>query len=393
MSDDAERLASLQAEAARLQAEIDEVDRVMDTVARCMQSGWWEYFPLEDRVVISESLRTLLGHDATTLPDDLTAWQTALTPIDMSWPSVEVHLLAGPTFDLLLHCRLADGTPIYLSCRGGVLERDAQGLPVRVVGCHTDLTAAVVQTLAPRTRLEQQTRELQRLNQELEGRNLALERAKSALEDFAYAASHDLQAPLRAIAHFAIWIEEDLPAGTPPTVRDHVVQLRDRVDRMTRLQENLLTYAHITRREPARVELDVAALVEDVWTLVSAPDGFSLVVTAPDEPQVEVAEAPLRTVLRNLLANAVGHHDQPGGQVQVAIERAGDGLVIRVEDDGPGVAPERADAIFQPRPSGASGAGLGIARRHARQVGATVRCVPRAGRGAVFEVRWPLSEA
>ncbi|MCA9525066.1 MAG: PAS domain-containing sensor histidine kinase, partial [Myxococcales bacterium] len=336
MSADVRRLAALEAEAIVLRAELAELDRVVDTVTRCTLSGWWTWYPREDRVEISDSLRALLGHSPETLPDDTAAWQAALTPIGADWSAIEAHLLAGGAFDLMLQCLRADGEPIYLSCRGHVLEHGPDGLPSLVVGAHTDLTVAVEAALAPRARLEEQTRELQRLNQELEGRNLALDRAKSALEDFAYAASHDLQAPLRAIAHFAIWIEEDLPADATPTVREHVVRLRDRVDRMTRLQENLLTYAHITRREPERVVVDLVALVADVWTLVSAPDDFELAIEVDGPLTLELAEAPLRTVLRNLLSNAVAHHDRPAGVVRVGLANSPSELTVRVEDDGPG---------------------------------------------------------
>src|SRR5439155_22639238 len=62
-----------------------------------------------------------------------------------------------------------------------------------------------------------------------------LEKANSELDQFAYAASHDLRAPLRGISNLASWIEEDLGTSTPKKVRDHVAMLKSRATRMDKL--------------------------------------------------------------------------------------------------------------------------------------------------------------
>ena len=71
-------------------------------------------------------------------------------------------------------------------------------------------------------------------------------------------------------------------------------------------------------------------------------------------------------MLRNLVQNAVKHHDREAGLIEVRVAEEGDLLVIEVTDDGPGVAPEERSKIFQPLYAGKSwddggGSGLGLA--------------------------------
>ncbi len=82
---------------------------------------------------------------------------------------------------------------------------------------------------------------------ELEQQKHELERSNAALEQFAYAASHDLQSPLRAIAHLAAWIDEDVRATASAETMDNLKLLNGRVARLQMLISGLLAYARIGR--------------------------------------------------------------------------------------------------------------------------------------------------
>lgn len=264
------------------------------------------------------------------------------------------------------------------------------------------LRAELSLTEAVEARLEA----LRRQQRELEAQAQVLERDHAALKDFTSAASHDLQAALRAITHFAAWIEEDLPSDASDTVRMYVARLRDRVERMALLHEKLLDYARISGRRPEVEVVDPEALVRDVWSLVMPPGGFSLVLSAPVS-RCELAAEPLRAVLRNLFSNAITHHDAPEGTVWVGMRRVGPCIELDVRDDGPGIPAEEAERIFRAtyvlrtdaphdarggRGAGTgTGMGLAITRRHAEHVGGAVSLVPGMGRGAHFRVVWPVT--
>jgi len=86
---------------------------------------------------------------------------------------------------------------------------------------------------------------------------------------------------------------------------------------------------------------------------------------ADDVPSVTVDEMQIDQVLTNLLENAA-RHSPPGGDIRLSVEQAGDDVVVRVADDGPGVAPEERERVFEAFYRGASipdspGTGLGLA--------------------------------
>jgi len=92
----------------------------------------------------------------------------------------------------------------------------------------------------------------------------ALEKANQELMQFAYVASHDLKAPLRAISNLAEWIEEDLEGCLEAEQKHQFDLLRRRVRRMEALIEGLLQYSRVGRTEGRRERVEVAALLAEV---------------------------------------------------------------------------------------------------------------------------------
>lgn len=222
-----------------------------------------------------------------------------------------------------------------------------------------------------------------------------LARSNADLEQFAYVASHDLKAPLRAIANLAEWIEEDLPGQLPEKVQDHVRKLRGRVGRMEALTEDLLTYSRAGRTRAEIGSVDTAALVADLAQMLAPPAGFS-VSAEPGMPSFETAKAPLEQVLRNLLGNALKHHDSSDGRITVSARDLGERYEFSVRDDGPGIPPKYQSRIFQmfqtlrPRDEvEGTGMGLALVKKIVERHGGEVRVDSGEGRGSTFRFTWP----
>lgn len=243
---------------------------------------------------------------------------------------------------------------------------------------------------------------LRQLNESLEDRvaerTQELERSNRELDRFAYVASHDLKAPLRAIDNLATWLHQDVNELLPPQSQEHLHKLRGRVRRMEKLLDDLLAYSRAGRVQHALQEVDSGALVRSIFDLLSPPPQFRLTVHEP-MPVITTQRVPLETVLRNLLGNAIKHHNRSDGHVQVAAAwvEAGQAVEFRVEDDGPGMALEYHDRVFelfqtlQPRDQvEGSGMGLAIVKKTVESAGGVITIESSEGGGACFRFTWPV---
>jgi PAS domain S-box-containing protein len=263
--------------------------------------------------------------------------------------------------------------------------RDAEGRIDGVATFAFDVTAQV----AARRHIEVLAADLSRSIKALEATN-------RELDQFAYAASHDLRAPLRAIGSLAEWLEEDLgPVLTADAVRKMDL-LRGRVRRMEGLIQGILDFSRATRSLGGqREELDVNAVVAEVVDLLAPKPPAAVTVVTP-LPRLFTERVPLQQVFMNLIGNALKHAGRQDAQVAVDVRDAGALWEFRVTDNGPGIAPEFQDrvwGIFQTLEARDraenTGIGLAIVRKIAEARGARTWIESAAGEGATFAFTWP----
>jgi PAS domain S-box-containing protein len=226
---------------------------------------------------------------------------------------------------------------------------------------------------------------------------LELRQANANLEEFTYAASHDLKSPLRGIADLISWIVEDLGDVANEEVKRNLGRVMDRIQRLGCVIDDLLAYAHAgtASSELEVVSVELRALIDSVLDMLPHPEGFNIVVKVDSRPFM-TNKAPLESVLRNLIGNAVKHHDRSYGNIDVHVQDAGRYCELTVTDDGPGIPPasqERVFRMFQTLAAGAhdhSGIGLALSKRLVEAHGGRIKLESTAGlRGTTFRVWWP----
>jgi PAS domain S-box-containing protein len=238
--------------------------------------------------------------------------------------------------------------------------------------------------------------ELRLLNAELEQRvaerTEELARSNHDLDQFAYAASHDLKAPLRAIDNLATWVSEDAEPALSTLSQEHLDKLRRRVKRMERLLDDLLAYARAGRIHHPLEVVETGALVQDIIETLMPPPGFTITHADP-MPTLITERVPLE--MRNLIGNAIKHHDRPDGKVEIDARDLGTHVEFSVIDNGPGIAEQFHSRIFELfqtlRPSNqieANGMGLAIVKKLVEQYGGTVQVISDNDRGATFRFTW-----
>ncbi|NJM95858.1 MAG: PAS domain S-box protein [Phormidesmis sp. RL_2_1] len=271
--------------------------------------------------------------------------------------------------------------------------RDTEDRVMYLIATVQDTTARQTATLE----LQRQKDNLLTVNNLLKGTMQTLRQRNQELDQFAYVTSHDLKAPLRAIANLATWIEEDIGHDMPDENKEQFGLLKSRVHRMEGLIDGLLEYSRIGRTHQSHERVDVAEILNDIVDSLSPLNEFTVEIEAP-MPVLEAKKVPLIQVFSNLIGNAIKHHDRADGTVRVSAKDAGDFYEFAIADDGPGIDPayhEKVFAIFQTLRSRddleSTGIGLSLVKKIVAAEGGQVSLCSDVGQGAVFRVTWPKS--
>lgn len=224
---------------------------------------------------------------------------------------------------------------------------------------------------------------------------LKLREANAQLEEFTQVASHDLRSPIRGIGNLIDFIREDYGDQAPESVKRNLARMSQRVAETERLIRDLLTYARAGRQVLKRDIIDLRSLIATVIELEAPPPGAHITVEAPEQT-FEGARIPLETVIRNLLANAVRHHDLEEMNIAIVARYSGEHCIIEVRDDGPGI-PEAAHLrifrLFQTlsdKERKGGGLGLAVVQRLVEGHGGSILVESTDGkRGSTFRVWWP----
>jgi PAS domain S-box-containing protein len=280
--------------------------------------------------------------------------------------------------------------------RDGSLAEVEVALNPYVTSVGEPMVVAIVSDISERRRDE---RALAASRAELERANRDLVRHSRDMEQFTYAAAHDLRQPLRGIGSLLDWILEDDGDELPDRVVERIELARLRTVRLNQLLADLLEYAKAAGRISTSESFDVREVVAEIEASLELPEGFE--IRRPREVVVEGDRIALGLVLRNLVGNAVKHRDRDrdgrAGRVEIRVdERAGE-LVIEVEDDGPGIPPEYRDQVFdlfttlRPRDEvDGSGMGLALVKRLVEDAGGTIAIGSGRSQGARFDIHWPV---
>ncbi|PIL18031.1 hypothetical protein P775_21660 [Puniceibacterium antarcticum] len=223
----------------------------------------------------------------------------------------------------------------------------------------------------------------------------ALKRSNSELDSFAYVASHDLKAPLRVIDNASLWIEEDLKHKLDPDSRENLALIRNRINRMERLLDDLLEHSRIGRKGSEVQMVSGSDLFEEVRDLLPVTSGIMIEV-GPEFDKIAMPVVPMRSILQNLLGNAIKHHDRATGRVILEVRVKSEALCFTVSDDGPGIPPKYHEKVFglfqtlRPRDEvEGSGMGLAMVKKNVEVFGGTLHLISDGARGTTFEFTIP----
>jgi PAS domain S-box-containing protein len=290
-----------------------------------------------------------------------------------------------------------DDTVHWIAARGHCTYDDS-GRAIRMMGVALDITErkrSEAALLESEERYRQRVEELDRLTHELSRTTDHLERRNSELDQFAYAVSHDLKAPLRAINNLSTWIEEDLQDKLDEETACQMALLRKRVCRMEQMIDGLLDYSRVGRMAMVPEQVVVRELLSEVIDALSPPSRFTIELSS-DLPVLMTERLWLQQVFSNLIGNAIKHHDRLEGHIWVDVQEKGKFYQFAVSDDGPGIDPayhQKVFVIFQTLQARdkteSTGIGLSLVKSIVENKGGTVQIESTQNRGTTFLFSWP----
>jgi len=368
---------------ARESAQLSESRLIL--ALRAARMGVWDWNVASGEVRWSGELEPLHGLIQGGFAGTYEAFRALIHPDDRGRVETEIRksLESRAPYEAEFRIRGADGVERWTDARGQVVDDDA-GKPVRMVGVGIDVSR--------RKHLEEELR----VNAE------QLAETDRRKDEFLAMLSHELRNPLAPILHAVELLGHEDP-GRAAQAREII---RRQSEHLTRLVDDLLDVSRITRGtvrlERRRVALkDVVDAAVDTWRHLIARRRQELSVEIPEEPVlIEADPTRLAQVIANLLHNAAKFTPE-GGRIAITAAREDGRVALAVRDDGPGIAPEHLERVFElfvqgppplDRPQGGLGLGLTLARRLAELHGGTLEAASEgAGRGSEFVVRLPVS--
>ncbi|MFC4437771.1 MULTISPECIES: PAS domain-containing sensor histidine kinase [Natrialbaceae] len=216
------------------------------------------------------------------------------------------------------------------------------------------------------------------------------------LEQFAYAASHDLQEPLRMVSSYLQLLERRYEDALDDDGEEFLEYALDGAERMRAMIDGLLAYSRIKTRGDPFESVDLETVLEDVLSdleiRIAERDAE---ITAEPLPRVEGDASQLRQVFQNLLDNAIEYSDD-APRVHVSTERTGTEWTVSVRDEGIGIEPDERDRIFEMfnrlhsrNEHAGTGIGLALCERIVERHGGDIWVDSEPGEGSTFSFTLP----
>lgn len=248
-------------------------------------------------------------------------------------------------------------------------------------------------------RLHHAERSLAQAKRQLEDANKELRRSNEDLQQFAFAASHDLQEPLRAITTFTQLLERDLKDDFDERHREYIQHIVTGAGRMRNLIRDLLAYSQVGREDRPQEVIEIKNVID--WASANLQEQINdldgSIEMASALPQVWGDFAHLGLVFQNLISNSLKYR-KPGDRPAIRIETlpsSGREWIVSYSDNGVGIAPNFMEAVFAPfkRLHGpeiaGTGLGLALCRRIVEAHGGRIWIDSAAGEGTTFLIALP----
>lgn len=246
--------------------------------------------------------------------------------------------------------------------------------------------------------LEKQKKELSAQGATLVKKEEELRASNLELEHFAYAASHDLKEPLRAIKIYTQILEKQIKSQLTSETEEYMGFIVGGVDRMQKLLDDLLNYSRLGRGEYKRKVVDLNDVLFIVMNnLMGTMSETNTAISTNNLPTINTSSTEMTQLFQNLISNAIKfRREGVRPSVQVMVKEDGDLFLFRVADNGIGIPVAFQDKVFalferlhSDNEFEGTGIGLATCEKIIKNLGGKIWVESEVGRGTTFHFTIP----
>ena len=381
-----------------LRTELYDLVRKDPAIFEFLQAGsldgiWYWDVERQEQEWMSPRFKELFGYRDAEIPNTSAWWMENIFPEDraVALENFGRHLEdASHPYDQIVRYRHRDGSTVWVRCRGLAI-RDAHGKAIRLLGCHTDVTA-----------LKRAEEDLRRQAAELREARDAAERASTAKSTFLANVSHEIRTPLNGVIGMAELLRD---TALDAEQREQVSAIRESAEALLEIINDILDFSKIeagrlvAEPRPFRLRERLDSLVRAFAPRLHGRQVTLTADIAPDTPDALLGDARLlRQVLANLLSNAIKFTEHGTITLRARLqEETGEELTLEFEvsDTGIGIPAGKQRVIFEEfvqadasttRRYGGTGLGLAIATRLVDALGGEIGLTSEPGAGSTFRI-------
>jgi PAS domain S-box-containing protein len=335
---------------------------------------------------VSPQVETILGFSQRDYKNDPDIWRKQLHPDDRTRIMDEVlkaHKFNTP-FISEYRMLTSSGQVVWFRDEA-VIVRDKNDKPLFLQGIMYDLTELMIHRNNLEELVEKRTNELKRSNTDL--------------QQFAYAASHDLQEPLRVIGGFVRLLAKRYKGKLDSEADEFIWHTVEGVKRMENLIKDLLAYSQIGTRGKDFKPSDCSLVIKEALVnLQTAIEESHAKITCDVLPIVMADTSQLSRLFQNLIGNAIKFHGKRIPEIHVSAGREANDWVFSVKDNGIGIDQKDAGRIFiifqrlhsrEEYPG--TGIGLAICKRIVERHSGRIWVESEPGKGSTFYFTIPVT--
>lgn len=221
---------------------------------------------------------------------------------------------------------------------------------------------------------------------------IKLEKQNDQLNNYAQVVSHDLKSPLRSIHALINWIKEDSTNFTEET-SEYLNLIELKVEKMDHLINGILNYSKVEEEDLTQDDVKVESVIQNIIVSLHIPPHISVVVS-DHLPIIKANSFKIQQLFQNIIANAILYNDKAQGLIDISCEQSTNDYLFKIKDNGPGIAKENQEKIFQVFQSFSNhqmstGIGLSIVKRIVDNYNGSIWVESELNVGTTFFINLP----